>query len=50
VKHAQPFLGQLPDFGSPQVIGNKPPQKFVLYSILENILKGYDNQIIRDLL
>ena len=47
VKHAQPFLGQLPDFGSPQVVGNKPPQKFVLlYSILENILKGYDNQII----
>ncbi|KAN0082290.1 Acetyl-CoA carboxylase, central region domain containing protein [Elaphomyces granulatus] len=47
VKHAQPFLGQLPDFGPPQVIGNKPPQRFVLlYSILENILKGYDNQII----
>ncbi|KAJ9259420.1 hypothetical protein DTO207G8_983 [Paecilomyces variotii] len=47
VKHAQPFTGQLPDLGPPQVVGNKPPQRYVLlYSILENILRGFDNQII----
>ncbi|KAL1861012.1 acetyl-coenzyme-A carboxylase [Paecilomyces lecythidis] len=47
VKHAQPFTGQLPDLGPPQVVGNKPPQRFLLlYSILENILRGFDNQII----
>ncbi|PTU18563.1 hypothetical protein P175DRAFT_0559382 [Aspergillus ochraceoroseus IBT 24754] len=47
VKHAQPFTGQLPDLGPPQVVGNKPPQRFVLlHSILENILKGFDNQVI----
>ncbi|KAL1988453.1 hypothetical protein VTN96DRAFT_9508 [Rasamsonia emersonii] len=47
VKHAQPFLGQLPDFGPPQVVGNKPPQRFtLLHSILQDILKGYDNQFL----
>ena len=47
VKHAQPFLGQLPDLGPPQVVGNKPPQRFaLLHSILVNILLGFDNQII----
>jgi acetyl-CoA carboxylase/biotin carboxylase 1 len=47
VKHAQPFQGQLPDLGPPQVVGNKPPQRFVLlHSILENILQGFDNQVI----
>ena len=47
VKHAQPFTGQLPDLGPPQIVGNKPPQRFsLLYSILENILRGYDNQMI----
>ncbi|GES66228.1 acetyl-CoA carboxylase [Aspergillus terreus] len=47
VKHAQPFTGQLPDMGPPQVVGNKPPQRFfLLHSILENILRGYDNQVI----
>ncbi|KAJ5171858.1 Acetyl-CoA carboxylase [Penicillium capsulatum] len=47
VKHAQPFTGQLPDLGAPTVVGNKPPQRFSLrYSILENILRGFDNQII----
>ncbi|OOF92423.1 hypothetical protein ASPCADRAFT_8702 [Aspergillus carbonarius ITEM 5010] len=47
VKHAQPFTGQLPELGPPQVVGNKPPQRFfLLHSILENILKGYDNQVI----
>lgn len=47
VKHATPFSGQLPAFGPPQVVGNKPPQRFALMSaILRNILDGYDNQII----
>ena len=47
VKHAQPFSGQLPDLGPPQVVGNKPPQRFVLlHSILQNILLGFDNQVI----
>jgi len=47
IKSAQPFLGQLPDLGAPQVMGNKPPQRFTyLYGVLENILKGYDNQVI----
>ena len=47
VKHAQPFTGQLPDIGPPQVTGSKPPQRFfVLYSILQNILRGFDNQVI----
>jgi acetyl-CoA carboxylase/biotin carboxylase 1 len=47
VKHAQPFLGQLPDLGPPQVVGNKPPQRFsLLHSILGNILAGFDNQVI----
>ena len=47
VKHAQPFLGQLPDVGPPQVVGNKPPQRFtLLYTTLQNILLGYDNSVI----
>ncbi|PQE09301.1 acetyl- carboxylase protein [Rutstroemia sp. NJR-2017a BVV2] len=47
VKHAQPFLGQLPDFGPPQVVGNKPAQRFLLlHTILINILNGFDNQVI----
>ena len=47
VKHAQPFTGQLPDLGPPQIVGNKPPQRFsLLHTILENILRGYDNQMI----
>ncbi|KAK2743023.1 acetyl-coenzyme-A carboxylase [Myotisia sp. PD_48] len=47
VKHAQPFLGQLPDIGPPQVVGNKPPQRFMLlHNILQDILRGYDNQVI----
>lgn len=47
VKHAHPFTGQLPDIGPPQVVGNKPPQRFfLLHSILENILRGFDNQVI----
>src|SRR5271156_935977 len=47
VKHAQPFTGHLPDFGQPQIVGNKPPQRFVLlHNILTNILGGFDNQVI----
>ena len=47
VKHAQPFTGQLPDFGPAQIVGNKPPQRFaLLLSILKNILQGFDNQVI----
>lgn len=47
VKHATPFDGQLPNFGAPQVVGSKPPQKFTqLNTILRNILDGYDNQVI----
>ena len=47
VKHAQPFSGQLPELGPPQVVGNKPPQRFVLlHNILQNILQGFDNQVI----
>ncbi|KAL3480745.1 acetyl-CoA carboxylase [Aspergillus californicus] len=47
VKHAQPFTEQLPPIGPPQVVGSKPAQRFfLLHSILENILKGFDNQVI----
>ena len=47
VKHAQPFQGQLPDLGPPQVVGSKPPQRFqLLHNILQNILQGFDNQVI----
>ncbi|KAI1496901.1 acetyl-CoA carboxylase [Biscogniauxia marginata] len=47
VKQAQPFLDQLPDLGEPQVVGNKPAQRFnVLYATLRNILLGFDNSVI----
>ena len=47
VKHAQPFSAQLPALGPPQVVGNKPPQRFaLLHNILQNILQGFDNQVI----
>ncbi|KAI9809983.1 MAG: acetyl-coenzyme-A carboxylase [Pycnora praestabilis] len=47
VKHAQPFVGQLPNLGPPQVVGNKPPQRYtLLWNILHNILDGFDNQVI----
>lgn len=47
VKSAQPFLGMLPDLGPPQVMGNKPPQRFAyLTMVLRNILQGFDNQVI----
>ncbi|KAI6877277.1 Acetyl-CoA, partial [Hortaea werneckii] len=47
VKSAQPFLGQLPDLGTPTVLGTKPPQRFGhLYSVIQNILQGYDNSMV----
>ena len=47
VKTAQNFTGQLPDLGPPQVVGDKAPQKFtLLLGILQNILLGFDNQVI----
>ena len=47
VKHAQPFTEQLPPMGPPQVVGHKPAQRFLLlHGILENILRGFDNQVI----
>ena len=47
VKSAQPFVGQLPEYGTPTILGTKPPQRFqLLVSILRNILLGYDNQVV----
>jgi acetyl-CoA carboxylase/biotin carboxylase 1 len=47
VKTAETYTGQLPDLGPPQVVGNKPPQQFALLTgILQNILMGFDNQVI----
>ncbi|PSN72199.1 hypothetical protein BS50DRAFT_569745 [Corynespora cassiicola Philippines] len=47
VKSAQPFLGLLPELGPPQVMGLKPPQRFTYLSgVLQNILQGFDNQVI----
>lgn len=56
VKHASPFVGQLPALGPPQI---ESPKKDIQYGqllgICENILDGYDNQVVmmntvRDLL
>ncbi|KAH9906417.1 acetyl-CoA carboxylase [Xylariomycetidae sp. FL2044] len=50
VKQAQPFVGQLPQLGAPQVVGTKPAQRFnQLYGTLQNILLGYDNSVIMQL-
>ncbi|KAI0128302.1 acetyl-CoA carboxylase [Xylariales sp. AK1849] len=47
VKQAVAYLGHLPDFGAPQVIGNKPAQRYgTLYNTLSNILDGFDNSAI----
>ncbi|KAI1333487.1 acetyl-CoA carboxylase [Xylariaceae sp. FL0016] len=47
VKQAQPFVGQLPELGAPQVVGTKPSQRFtLLYTTLKNILLGFDNSVI----
>lgn len=47
VKSALPFVGKLPEFGTPTIMGSKPPQRFqLLVGILRNILLGYDNQVV----
>jgi acetyl-CoA carboxylase / biotin carboxylase 1 len=47
VKHAKPFDGLLPKLGAPNVVGNKPSQRFAHdIEVLGDILKGYDNQAI----
>jgi acetyl-CoA carboxylase/biotin carboxylase 1 len=47
VKQAQTFVGQLPDYGSPVIVGTKPAQRFALqYNTLRNILMGFDNQVV----
>lgn len=47
VKHALPFEGTLPDLGDALIQGTKPVHKFRHYaSILQNILGGFDNQVI----
>lgn len=47
VKSAQPFLGQLPEFGTPTVLGTKSPQRFnFLLGTMRDILQGFDNQAV----
>lgn len=47
VKHALPFEGTLPDMGEPSIDGSRPIHKFNKYAtILQNILAGFDNQVI----
>lgn len=47
VKHAKPFEGQLPQMGSPSLVGARPHQRLQhLLDILHNILDGFDNQAI----
>lgn len=47
VKHAKPHDGQLPAYGPPRMIGNKLDQQFVsYYEVLQNVMAGYDNQIV----
>jgi acetyl-CoA carboxylase/biotin carboxylase 1 len=47
VKQAQAFMDQLPEYGTPVVVGNKASQRFSLqYSTLANILMGFDNQVV----
>ncbi|KAH3678328.1 hypothetical protein WICMUC_001561 [Wickerhamomyces mucosus] len=49
VKHALPFEGILPQYGTPTVQGSKPVYKFrSLLATLENTLSGYDNQVVMD--
>ncbi|KAK4123014.1 hypothetical protein N657DRAFT_574108 [Parathielavia appendiculata] len=47
VQQAQTFVGQLPEYGSPVIVGTKPAQRFSLqYNTLRNILLGFDNQVV----
>lgn len=44
VRHAKPFEGQLPSYGTPSVVGNKPHQRLThLVDTINTILDGYDN-------
>lgn len=47
VKHATPFEGTLPELGDAMILGTTPVYRFRGYSdTLNNILNGYDNQVI----
>ncbi|KAI9281434.1 acetyl-CoA carboxylase [Umbelopsis sp. AD052] len=47
VKQATPFNGQVPSFGPPHIVGDKPIQKFNANTrILDLILQGFDNQAL----
>jgi acetyl-CoA carboxylase/biotin carboxylase 1 len=47
VKSAQPFLGRIPDFGPPQVLGTKVNQRFsYAHGVLQNIMSGFDNTLV----
>lgn len=47
VKSAQPFMGTIPEFGPPTVLGTKIPQRFsYLHGVLQNIMTGYDNNFV----
>lgn len=44
VRHAKPFEGQLPTYGLPSILGNKPQQRQAyLVDTINTILDGYDN-------
>ncbi|ODV86304.1 hypothetical protein CANARDRAFT_6793 [[Candida] arabinofermentans NRRL YB-2248] len=47
VKHALPFEGTLPSVGSPTVVGTRSDHIFErLFTVLTNILGGFDNQVV----
>ncbi|KAI8980307.1 acetyl-CoA carboxylase [Pilobolus umbonatus] len=47
VKHALPFSGNIPDYGTPYIHGDKAIQRFnAAKLVLEHILQGYDNQTL----
>lgn len=47
VRHAKPFEGQMPEYGPSVLVGSKSYQRFqYLLRVVENILAGYDNQVV----
>ncbi|PWN29106.1 putative acetyl-CoA carboxylase [Jaminaea rosea] len=43
VQHAKPFSGQLPDFGMPVIVGQKPEQRYAhALEVLTDVLEGFD--------
>ncbi|KAI8340678.1 acetyl-CoA carboxylase [Chlamydoabsidia padenii] len=47
VKHALPFTGKVPAYGSPHIIGDKAHQRFTAAKdSLGYVLQGYDNQAL----